>query len=224
MKFLQAFNYLFGWLFNSKKTYINHSLLYLNRKREIDKNYMDYIRIASLELIAEEINAKNLTGNVAELGVYKGKFARYINQYFPNRKLFLFDTFEGFNVKDSKSELENKFSDATQDFSNTSVNEVLSRMPFPEQCVIKKGYFPQTANGLDEHFVFVSLDADLYDPIYSGLNFFYPRLVKGGFIFIHDFNNDQYKGAKAAVEKFSEENSLTIFPLPDAAGTAILSK
>ena len=224
MKILQGFNYLFGWFFHRKKTYINHSLLYLNRKRQIDMNYMDYIRIASLELVAEEINSTKLIGAVAELGVYKGKFARYINQYFPDRKLFLFDTFEGFDVKDSKVEMESKFSEAKQDFSNTSVNEVLSRMPFPDQCVIKKGYFPKTAEGINENFVFVSIDADLYDPIYSGLNFFYPKLVKGGGIFIHDFNNDLYKGAKAAVKKFCEENNVSIFPLPDAAGTAVLVK
>lgn len=224
MKVLQVFNYLFGWVFNSKKTYINHSLLYLNRKRQIDRNYMDYIRIASLELIADEINAKNLTGAVAELGVYKGKFARYINTYFPERALFLFDTFEGFNSKDSKVELESNFSDAKQDFSNTSVNEVLSRMPYPDKCIVKKGYFPQTGEGVNESFVFVSIDTDLYDPIYNGLNFFYPKLVKGGYIFIHDYNNDLYKGAKAAVKKFCEENSVGVFPLPDAAGSAVLIK
>ncbi len=224
MKILQGINYLFGRFFNSQKTYINHSFLYLNRSRQIDRNYMDYIRIASLELIAEEINSNNLVGAVAELGVYKGKFARYINQYFPDRKLFLFDTFEGFDVKDSKAELESKFSDAKQDFSNTSVSEVLSRMSFPDQCVIKKGYFPQTAEGMNENFVFVSIDADLYDPIYSGLDFFYPKLVKGGYIFIHDFNNDLYKGAKAAVKKFCDEHGVTVFPLPDAAGTAVLVK
>jgi len=224
MKWIQGFNYLFGGLFNRKKVFISNSLNYLERKRDIDRNYLDHIRLATLELVAAEINARQLTGAVAELGVYKGKFARYINQYFPSRKLYLFDTFEGFDTKDIKSELQHNFSTGEQDFSNTSVEKVLAIMPHPEQCVVKKGFFPETAQGLTEAFVFVSLDTDLYDPIYNGLNYFYPLLKKGGYIFVHDYNNDAYKGAKQAVLKFCEENNVTAVPVPDACGTAIIAK
>jgi O-methyltransferase len=70
----------------------------------------------------------------------------------------------------------------------------------------------------------VSIDADLYDPIYNGLKYFYPRLKQGGYIFIHDYNNDSYKGAKEAVRFFCKENNLPYFPLPDAAGSAIIAK
>jgi len=185
---------------------------------------MDYIRLATLELVADELNSKNLNGAVAELGVYKGKFARYINQYFPDRQLYLFDTFEGFSNSDIKTEQKHNFSTGSQDFSNTSIQEVLNRMPLPQKCVIKKGFFPETAEGLDENFVFVSIDADLFDPIYNGLKYFYPRLSKGGLIFIHDYNNDQYKGSKQAVTKFCSENNISILPLPDSAGTAIIIK
>ena len=65
MKLVQAFNYLLGSLFNSQKTYINVSLSYLKRNRKIDRNYMDYIRLSTLELVADEINSKNLEGSVA---------------------------------------------------------------------------------------------------------------------------------------------------------------
>lgn len=37
---------------------------------------------------------------MAELGVYKGKFAVEINKLFPYKKLYLFDTFEGFFSQD----------------------------------------------------------------------------------------------------------------------------
>jgi O-methyltransferase len=185
---------------------------------------MDYIRLSTLELVANEINEKGINGAVAELGVYKGKFARYINQYFPDRKLYLFDTFKGFNESDIQSEIKNNFSQGNQDFTNTSVQQVLSIMPFKEKCIIKEGFFPDTAVGLEEEFVFVSIDADLFDPIYNGLQFFYPRLKKGGYIFVHDFNNDGYKGAKQAVEKFCTENNIGKLPIPDSCGTAVLIK
>ncbi len=224
MKIAAAFNYLFGRILNNGSVRINSSLNYLARKRLIDRNYMDYIRLATLELIAAEINTADLTGAVAELGVYKGKFARYINQYFPSRKLYLFDTFEGFDKKDISTEVQRDFSSGEQDFSNTSVEEVLQRMPFRDVCIIKQGYFPASAAGLEEQFVFVSIDTDLYDPVYHGLNYFYPRLKKGGYIFVHDYNNDGYKGAREAVEKFCREQGVSKTPIPDSGGTVILAK
>jgi O-methyltransferase len=224
MKILQGVNYLFGRVLNRNKTYISYSLVYSARKRMIDRNYMDYVRLSTLELVSYEINRNKIEGSVAELGVYRGKFARYINRYFPDRKLYLFDTFQGFDETDIKAELKNTYSSGEQDFSNTSVKHVLSIMPFPDQCIIKQGYFPDTARGLNEQFVFVNIDADLYEPIYNGLQFFYPRLKKGGYIFVHDYNNDAYKGAREAVEKFCRENDLNKLPLPDSCGTAVLMK
>ena len=76
MFFIKIINFVLGKLFNSQNAYLNLSLNYLNRKREYDRNYLDYIRLSALELVAEEINSKKVKGAVAELGVYKGKFAR----------------------------------------------------------------------------------------------------------------------------------------------------
>jgi len=220
----KGINFVLGKTLKKRKVFLSSSLGYLDRESVIDKNYFDYIRLSSLELISYEINKNNLPGSVAELGVYKGKFARYINQYFPDRSLYLFDTFEGFDKRDLAVEKNQNFSTGSQDFSNTTVEAVLGIMPSPEKCIIKKGFFPESAKDVEDHFVFVSLDTDLYDPIYSGLQFFYPRLVNGGYIFIHDFNNDLYKGARKAVEQFCKERQIGFFPLPDFAGTAVITK
>ena len=198
----------------------------LKRKRNIDLSYKgwDFFRYSSLELCAYEINKKNIAGSVAEVGVFQGEFAQKINEAFPGRKFYLFDTFEGFDKDDVKVDSERRFSDAFDDFSNTSEKLVLDRMKTRENCIIKKGYFPETAKDVADTFVFVSLDTDLYKPIYEGLQFFYPKLAKGGYIFVHDFNNDQYRGAREAVEKFCEEESVGYFPLSDIGGSVIISK
>jgi len=221
---VKGVNFLAGNTLKKKHVFMGSSLEYLERERKIDKNYFDYIRLSSLELVSNEINAKGLTGNVAELGVYKGKFARYINSYFPDRLLYLFDTFEGFDNRDITKEKDEKFSSGDQDFSDTSVTGVLKLMPFPAKCQAVKGFFPESAKGIDDKFVFVSLDADLYEPIYSGLQFFYPKLVSGGYIFIHDFNNDLYKGSRKAVVQFCAEQKIGFVPLPDSGGSAIIVK
>ncbi|MBS1599317.1 MAG: methyltransferase [Bacteroidetes bacterium] len=222
--FAKGINFLAGRSLQKDNIFISGSLGYLERKRNIDKNYFDYVRLATLELISHEINTKKLKGNVAELGVYKGKFAKYINLYFSERSLYLFDTFEGFDTRDIEHEKKQNFSEGSQDFSDTSIESVLKLMPFPKKCIPVPGFFPESANAINDHFVFVSLDADLYEPIYSGLQFFYPKLVSGGYIFIHDFNNDGYKGARKAVEQFCEEQKINFLPIPDFGGSAIISK
>jgi O-methyltransferase len=222
--FAKGTNFLLGDILHNENIFVTGSLDYLQRSRTIDKNYFDYIRLATLELLSHEINQRNLTGNVAELGVYKGKFAKYINAFFPQRSFYLFDTFEGFDSRDITSEKNQNFSTGSQDFSDTSVSGVLKLMPFPEKCIPIKGFFPESAKNIDDLFVFVSLDADLYEPIYNGLQFFYPKLVKGGYIFIHDFNNDNYKGARKAVEQFCKGEGINFLPLPDSGGSAVIIK
>jgi len=214
----------FAKLLASKKIHLSKSLTFNSSfKQELAYN-LDFVRYTTLELCANEIKANNINGNVAELGVYKGEFAKRLNQLFPDKKLYLFDTFEGFNAQDINTEKQKSFSSGEQDFSDTSVELVLNKMKYPHNCIVKKGYFPESAIGVDDKFCFVSIDADLYEPILSGLQFFYPKLESKGYIFVHDFNNDLYKGAKKAVIDFCNTNNVGYLPISDSCGTAIIIK
>lgn len=127
---------------------------------------------------------RNVPGAVAEVGVFRGEFAQYINYAFPDRKCYLFDTFDGFDAKEALSELKsgnctNAFIEA---YKQTNVGAVLERMTYLENVVIKQGYFPESLDGLEERFAFVSIDVDFEDSIYEGLKYFYPRLNAGGYI------------------------------------------
>ena len=51
-----------------------------------------------------DARALKLDGSVAECGVYKGEFASVINRCFYDRKLYLFDIFEGFDLRDVETE------------------------------------------------------------------------------------------------------------------------
>ncbi|HVX49085.1 MAG TPA: TylF/MycF/NovP-related O-methyltransferase [Chitinophagaceae bacterium] len=225
IKFIaKAFLRICGRSLQKSNVFITGSLEYLQRERTIPKTYFDYVRLSTLEMVSSQIKEQNIPGSIAEVGVFRGDFAKFINQYFPDRTFYLFDTFEGFDDRDIATEKNNAFSEGDQDFSNTSVEIVLKKMPNPGVCLPKKGYFPETAKDINDRFVFVSLDTDLFAPIYEGLNFFYPRLVKGGYIFVHDFNNDAYKGARKAVEQFCAEQHVGYVPIPDICGTCIITK
>jgi len=227
-KIARAGNYDSFYLFSTRTIepfhLCNMNLIGRERRTCLRDRNIDYVRLSSLELIAEEIYSNNVPGSVAELGVYKGEFAKHINALFPDRKIYLFDTFEGFNDNDVVLDINNNFSVKTIQFSDTDINLVLNKMKYPENVIIKKGYFPETAIGLEDRFAFVSIDVDLYKPIYEGLNYFYPRLSIGGYIFVHDYNNFIFKGVKEAVKRFCYENRIPYVPISDNLGTVVLAK
>ena len=89
-------------------------------------NSEDYCRYTTLELLMEQIKDNNIEGELAELGVFRGYFSKYINASFPDRKLYLFDIFEGFDEKDINADIKNKYTseewfEKCNDFSSTSV-------------------------------------------------------------------------------------------------------
>lgn len=187
--------------------------------------YYDYFRYRTFELVADEI--QDVEGDVAEFGVFKGNFAAVINRKFPKETFWLFDTFEGFDEAEASRELnagncDEKF---IQEFKETSVEQVMGKMAFPDLCVVRKGLFPETAQGIDKTFKFVSIDVDFEDSLYEGIKFFYPRLIKGGYIFIHDYNEGRLKGVKAAVKRYEEEfGKMAKIPIADKCGTLIITK
>lgn len=178
----------------------------------------------------------HLQGNVAEAGVYTGGYAHYINKYFPDRKLYLFDTFEGFDARDLEAErtlqaasfLQGIFNhdEHFDDLKGEDWQEiVLAKMIYPENIIFKKGYFPETAEGLEEKFVFVDLDMDLYQPMLAGLRVFYDKLVPGGVITCHDyFLPELAHGVQKAVEDFEQERGMKLakMPIGDATSIAIV--
>ena len=52
----KGINFLLGKNLQKEKIFISNSLVFLERQRNIDKNYFDYIRLSTLELISNEIN------------------------------------------------------------------------------------------------------------------------------------------------------------------------
>ena len=183
-------------------------------------------RVAVMRLLAEQIHQLNIPGDVAELGVYQGDFSSLISAAFPDRRIHLFDTFEGFSDKDVEIETACKLSRAKEgDFSSIDVESVLNNMPDPTRTVIHKGWFPDTFSDItDETFCFVSLDADLYAPTAAALPLFYERLNRGGVLLIHDVYSTQFFGCKKAVDEFCHKNHLFADPVCDLHGSAIIRK
>ena len=178
----------------------------------------DYVRLATLELLCRRL--ADVPGAAAELGVYRGFFARCINQLLPERKLYLFDSFEGFGEEAQASE---SFQAAHR---NTAAEKVLAIMPYPEKVIVKPGFFPDSLEGLEERFCLVSLDVDFYQTTLDGLRYFWPRLEKGGYLLLHDWGSPKLPGVRQALAAYERELGQRILsvPLCDVGGTNVLCK
>lgn len=175
-----------------------------------------YAFILNLDACLEGVD-----GALAELGVYKGNSA-YILKYFSikyHRSLYLYDTFEGFDVQDIHGIDEIH----KNGFTDTSLNYVKSKIGSANW---RKGFFPDSIQEADkmEHFAFVSIDCDLHDPMLAGLDFFWPKMNKNGIIFCHDYSSGFWEGCKEAIDEFCRKNNIIPILLPDIGGTAILQK
>lgn len=178
----------------------------------------DYVRLATLELLCRRL--ADVPGAAAELGVYRGFFARCINQLLPERKLYLFDSFDGFS-EDTNASL--SFQAAHR---NTTVDKVLAIMPHPDSITVKPGFFPASLDGLEERFCLVSLDVDFYQTTLEGLRYFWPQLEHGGYLMLHDWGNPALPGVAKALKDYEKELGIALpaVPLCDVGGTLVLPK
>jgi O-methyltransferase len=159
--------------------------------------------------------------NVAECGTWRGLSSYQISDIllkngFKN-KFYVFDSFEGLSdfedadipthgIKDIEARKKHFACDLDV------VQDNLQKFNFID---FKQGWiphrFPEVEN---EKFAFVHIDVDLYQPIKDSLEFFYPRMIKGGIIVLDDYGANYFPGAKKAVDEFLADKEDFFLSLP----------
>lgn len=164
-------------------------------------------------------------GDYAELGTFRGITGSLIFARKAPRAIFrCFDTFQGFDTRD----LDDQRLDVAKEldaFANTSLDLVKRRIAGGEHPELQfhVGFFPETFAGLeDRRFRFVHIDMDLAEPITRALETFWPRMVDGGMILVHDYKSEHYPMAAEAVDAFFHARGITVWPLSDRLGTAMV--
>jgi len=214
-----------------EKSYYPEQWLYFLKRNEIPKtlvqlenDYDDKIRFYNFWFQIERLKKENIKGSFAEFGVYKGETAKIIHEMDSSRKFYLFDTFDGFKKEDLRNETGEAATYSTKNFADTHEKKVIEYINGNNNIVIKKGHFPESSIGLEnEKYALVNIDADLYNSIKEGCNYFYQRLSPGGVIFIHDYNH-KWEGAMKAVNEFVKGIPENIIEMPDMHSTVMILK
>ena len=191
--------------FYKEKKVVN---LIKNIKNEVDFAFFPY-EAYMVHSIAK--SQRELDGDMVEVGVYQGGSAKLICEVKGDRKLFLFDTFVGLpELSDTDTHFGKKHWKKNQ-FNDTSLEAVKDYLSLYENVDIIKGEFPKTADNIrNSKFSFVHLDVDLYRSTIECLKFFYPRLVNGGIILVHDYHSD---GIQKAFKEFLQSNKARLIEL-----------
>lgn len=174
---------------------------------------------ASLQRFEERYNlwalarsVSDRAGAFAEVGVYRGGSAFLLCAAKDDTPLHLFDTFGGMPAVNPASDGAFR----AGDFSDCSLDQVRAFLAGHSNLHFHAGIFPASAALLtdaDLKFKFAHLDVDLHASTIDALNWFYPRMVRGGLIVTHDYNDVTVPGVKRAFDDFFSDKPEVVVPL-----------
>ena len=122
----------------------------------------------------------------------------------PNKRLWIYDSFEGLPEKNERDEsvLGVDFKSGELLVTKREVKERFLRAGLPVP-VITKGWFSDlTSDDLPPVISFSFLDGDFYESIRDSLLLVAPKMNEGGVMVVHDYNNPALPGVKKAVDEW----------------------
>lgn len=146
-----------------------------------------------------------LEGDVAECGVWRGRtliaMGLYLRQMHSSKTLWGFDSFEGFEQQ------------TPHNFRDTSLRLVEEKAAIFRLSNVRvvAGYFRDSLRTVENcRFSFVHIDCDIYDSYKECLEFFGPRMVRDGMILFDEYDDQDWPGAKRAVDEFCQNANVSL--------------
>lgn len=161
-----------------------------------DKTLLTERRLRILNEAA--IHASVLDGDAAEAGVWRGGSLYLIAATLHHKTIHGFDSWQGLPP-------------ATPEDGKTPMHRGWGRCKkpqwvaaaFPDRVFLYEGWFSETFEKVsDKIFCMVHVDCDLYAPAKLCIDFFFPRLVSGGFMVFDDYGFKGTVGVSKAVDEF----------------------
>ncbi len=144
--------------------------------------------------------AKQVEGDYAEFGVFKGGGTELIAKINPEKVIHCIDSFEGLPAPvDVDKHNAGDFNQNMDDVQNM-VNYFGEHHP---NVIVYKGFSPAVFAALpDTPFAFVHIDVDMYTSVMDACEFFYPKMSKGGIMLFDDYKWNTTPGAEKAIHEY----------------------
>lgn len=159
---------------------------------------------------------KTEEGDFVECGVWHGLLSKSICEYvdveeFNNRKFFLVDTFG--EMKGSHPHPRYRF-DIYDD-----VKKRFAKYPYVE---VIRGRVPEILPQINStKIAYLAIDLNSHEPELKALEYFYPKMVKGGIIYLDDYGW-KFPQLRNSVDKFLADKPETLLHFP--SGNSIVVK
>lgn len=179
-----------------------------------------YKRLSNVYNLANKIEQDKWEGAFAECGVWKGGcsavMAFVAKKHNSNRKIWLFDSFEGLpepTIEDG--DIAKKYAGNKAEGKLKTIHECVGPLEDvkkvffdvlnikEDNVVIKKGWFQDTLPKERENIgsiAILRLDGDWYESTKVCLENLYDNVILGGYIIIDDYGH--WEGAKKALDEF----------------------
>lgn len=142
------------------------------------------------------LQAHKVEGDIIEFGTFQGHTARILSCMFPDKKIYVYDSFEGSPPSD-EFKIAGLCKTTIESFKETFENE---HIPLP---IIHQGWFSDlTEDDIPEKICFAHLDANLYISTIDPLRLIYNRVSKNGIILIDDCPWFETPGVHKACQDF----------------------
>lgn len=187
-------------------------------------------RMYALYVSVDYVLKNKIEGDFVECGVWRGGSAMLMalmlqHRNISNRKIHLFDTFEGmtapssldfsFNGENASTLLSKNTDESGQTaWCLADINDVKNNMQrtgfSAAHLVYVKGKVEDTLplNKPSSPIALLRLDTDWYESTKHELNVLYPILTQNGVLIIDDYGH--WEGCRKAVDDYFEQNNLSV--------------
>lgn len=186
------------------------------------------LRMNSLYKATEYVIKNKIPGDIVECGVWKGGSMMLTSLILLksneiNRKIYLYDTYEGMSKPTDHDECAidnikaqstwNKFKEKKIKWAYAPLEEVKQNLyttGYPkENFIFIKGKVENTIPGtVPNRISILRLDTDWYESTYHELTHLFPLLSENGILIIDDYG--YWKGSKKATDNYIKENKIKI--------------
>lgn len=192
----------------------------INDLKNLLKDLSGTSLVEGLKILDSLNKTIEIDGDICEFGVAQGKTSKLIAYFIKetNKKLFLFDSFQGLPKPSEKDQLKDdifnlgnmkRYQGKMSHAENKVINELKSINFNNDKLIINKGFFNEVSKinmKLPKTVSFAYLDFDFYQPTLDGLNYLNNVLNVGGIIIVDDYDFFS-TGVKTSVEEWFKLNS-----------------
>lgn len=175
-------------------------------------------------------HAANLEGDFVECGVNTGIYSIAICDYLDFNKLdknfWLLDTYEGSPVEQMTGDELERYGDRKKEQNARIYFECydLAKSNFAAwpRALLVRGMIPDTLGDVGaEKIAYLSIDMNFVAPERAALEYFWPKMVRGGIVVFDDYGWKDYRLQKDAHDEWAARNGVEILLLPTGQGLLI---